>query len=239
MRGDVGEGRSVDLSTTVAVVLVAGLPSLLLLAGVVPVAEALDVAPGLVEYTAFILVWNLAVLGLLVRLVPATTGTAFGHQIRRWWRLRHDSEVVDHPVLLWVAIVAVGVLGLSSVRLVLIDAAWDLLPGPEWSINSPDANRGAPGIEIGVWVLLFQLLVRIPLTVFVEETLFRGWVQDRHGVVVASLLFAGYHLAQWWTIPGLVPFAFALGLLRLATRSIWPGAVLHAAGNVVYAISLA
>jgi len=37
----------------------------------------------------------------------------------------------------------------------------------------------------------------------------------------------------------LLPFAFVLGLLRLVTRSIWPGAVAHAAGNVGYAFSLA
>jgi membrane protease YdiL (CAAX protease family) len=123
--------------------------------------------------------------------------------------------------------------------LAVIDAVWAIAPGPSWSVNSPDANEGLLAISVPPVVVVFQILVRVPLTVFVEESLFRGWVQNRHGAIASALLFAVYHLAQWWTIPALVPFALAPSLLRVATRSIWPGATIHAVGNIVYVFTLA
>lgn len=77
--------------------------------------------------------------------------------------------------------------------------------------------------------VVLQLLVRYPLTVISEETVFRGYLQMhlRWGVVAASVAFAAYHVMQWRTIPSLLPYAFALGVLAAWTGSIITGAVLH------------
>lgn len=227
-----------DWRLTIAVVLAAALPGVLLLPVVVPVARWLDTEPGLIEYTGLSLAWKLSVLVVLAAAVAPGEGRPLRDLIARWWQREHREEDVGRPVALWALLLVLAAIGLSSVRLWLIDLGWDLAAGPEWSINTPEANRGIVGFAIGPGVVAFQLLIRIPLTVFVEETLFRGWVQERHGPFVSGTLFAAYHLAQWWTIPALIPFGLALSLLRVATRSIWPGALLHGAGNAVYAFSL-
>ena len=226
-------------ATTLGVVAGAGVPGLVLLPFVLPISRTLDIAPGLIEYCGVALCWNLATLGLLGWLLPRCTGEPFPELVRRWWARRHTDEHPRHPIALWAVAVVTGGIGVSPVRLWLIDRGWSPLPGPLWSINSPAANRGHLGISIGAAVVIFQVAIRIPLTVFVEETLFRGWVQDRHGPIAAGALFAAYHLAQWWTIPALIPFGIALSVLRVATKSIWPGAGLHALGDVAYAIQAA
>ena len=216
----------------------AALPGALLLPVVVPVARWLDTEPGLVGYTGLSFTWNLCVLVLLTTVVRHHEGLPLKELVARWWQREHTEEHVQRPVALWCLAAATAAIGLTSIRLWLIDLGWDVAAGPEWSMDSPDVNRGIIGFAIGPGVIAFQLLIRIPLTVFVEETLFRGWVQDRHGAFVSAVLFAAYHWAQWWTIPALIPFGLALSLLRVVTRSIWPGAVLHGAGNAVYAFSL-
>lgn len=230
---------SASLRTTVAVVVGAALSGLVALAAVGPVASALDEERGLVEYVGLGFALNLAILAILRFSVTSIEGRSLHSLVRSWWQRTHDDERVGNPRLVWSAVVVAGVIGLSPLRLVLIDAIWAIAPGPSWSINSPDANEGILTFTVPTAVIVLQILVRIPFTVFVEESLFRGWVQDRHGPVVSGVLFASYHLAQWWTIPALVPFGIAVSLLRVATRSIWPGAALHAAGNIGYALSLA
>lgn len=226
-------------ATTLGVVAGAGIPGFLLLPFVVPLSRALDVAPGLVEYCGVALCWNLATLSLLVWLLPRCTGEPFSRLVRRWWVGRHTDEHPRHPIAVWAGAALVGGIGVSPLRLWLIDRGWDLLRGPLWSINSPAANRGHLGLRVGAALLIFQIAIRIPLTAFVEETLFRGWVQDRHGPITAGILFAAYHLSQWWTIPALIPFGLALSLLRVATKSIWPGTALHSLGDVAYAVQAA
>lgn len=226
-------------ATTLGIVVGAGLPGLLLLPSVVPIAHTLGVAPGLVEYCGVALAWNLATVSLLVWMLPRVTGRPFVELVRGWWTRRHADEHVSHALAVWVGAAVAGGIGLSSLRLWLIDRGWDVLHGPAWSINSPAANRGNLGFTVGVTVVLFQIVLRIPLTTFVEETLFRGWVQDRHGPMAAGVLFAAYHLSQWWTIPALIPFGIALSLLRVGTKSIWPGAALHGLGDVAYALQAA
>ena len=226
------------VSTTLLVVGAAAALGLLLAALISPIADALDANKGLVEYTAFILAWHLGVLAIIAVVLPRLEGRPFGQLVGRWWVRQHRDEHVERPAILWAALIVIGLLSISPLRLWAVDTGWDLLAGPEWSVNSPAANRGDPGFSIGAGVLLLQLLVRIPLTVFVEETLFRGWVQDRHGPIASGALFAAYHWSQWWTIGALLPFGLALSLLRVATRSIWPGAILHGAGNASYAVAL-
>jgi membrane protease YdiL (CAAX protease family) len=222
---------------TIGVVFAAALPGLLLLGAVKPLAEELDMDAGLVEYTAHTLVWHLVVLALIVITLPRIQRDSFRGLVSRWWKLRQPAGGYNQA-LLWGTIAVSAAIAFSSIRLALVDAGWDVLPGPAWSINSPEANRGELGFTISAAVLTMQLLLRIPLTVFVEETLFRGWVLDRHGITASALLFAAYHFSQWWTIAALAPFGLVLALIRVATRSIWPGAIAHWFGNAVYALSL-
>ncbi|MBP2018586.1 membrane protease YdiL (CAAX protease family) [Symbiobacterium terraclitae] len=86
------------------------------------------------------------------------------------------------------------------------------------------------------------LLLFLGLTLFApvcEEVLFRGYIYRayalrgaRTAVVVSALLFAFYHL-RLQGLPGLLPAAFALGILRWRTGSLLPGVLAHAAQNSV------
>ena len=91
------------------------------------------------------------------------------------------------------------------------------------------------------------LLPRIPMFVAVlvvaplaEEWVFRGalwtFIEESFGpkvaLVVTSLLFAGYHLDPIHVV-GILPTAFALGVLRSASRSVWPGVLAHGINNVL------
>lgn len=72
-----------------------------------------------------------------------------------------------------------------------------------------------------------------------EEILFRGYIfrsyapqGARAAVTASALLFAFYHL-RLQGLPGLLPAAFALGLLRWRTGSLLPGVLAHGAQNSV------
>jgi membrane protease YdiL (CAAX protease family) len=77
-----------------------------------------------------------------------------------------------------------------------------------------------------------------------EETGFRGYMQQpierRHGVVlgvlISSVFFTLVHLSKSWAIPGMVPVAFAagvlLGLLAWASGSLIPGMIAHTAMDI-------
>lgn len=91
------------------------------------------------------------------------------------------------------------------------------------------------------------LVLFVALTVFApvcEEILFRGYIfrayalcGPRWAVVGSALLFAFYHL-RLQGLPGLLPAAFALGVLRWRTGSLLPGVLAHAAQNSVSATIL-
>ena len=225
------------LSITFGVVLAAALPGLALVGAVRPLADASDAQPALVDYAAHTLLWHSIVLVVIAIALPRLERQSFPQLVGTWWSKRLPTSGRARAGL-WFAIIVSGAVAFSPLRLALIDAGWRALPGPVWSVNSPDANRGAIPFALGPGLLVLQLIVRIPLTVFVEETLFRGWVLERHGAAISAVLFAGYHLSQWWTIGALIPFGLVLALLRTATRSMWPGAISHWIGNAMYAISL-
>jgi membrane protease YdiL (CAAX protease family) len=225
------------LSITLGVVLAAALPGVVLVGAVRPTADAAHAQPALVDYAAHTLAWHAIVLLVIALVLPRVERQSLRTLVGVWWSKRRPPS--EHPAaLLWFAIIVSGALAFSPLRLALIDVGWRALPGPAWSVNSPSGNRGAIPFAVGPGLLMLQLVVRIPLTVFVEETLFRGWVLERHGLVASAVLFAAYHLSQWWTIGALIPFGLVLALLRAATRSLWPGAIGHWVGNAMYAFSL-
>ena len=127
-----------------------------------------------------------------------------------------------------------------AVAMVALTAAWSAIPG----LRNLDASGSAASYDAGMLttgLLLFELLVRYPIGVLTEEAFFRGFLQPRIAAaapVVSGVLFALYHLQQWQTIPSLIPYGIALGMLRWWLNSIWPGVGLHYAGNALFILSL-
>lgn len=76
-----------------------------------------------------------------------------------------------------------------------------------------------------------QILVLSLLSALGEETLFRGVLHPRLGLVPAALLFAALHFPYRRTLIPWCAFAFVLGLvlglLTNAAGSLWPAIVLH------------
>jgi membrane protease YdiL (CAAX protease family) len=126
------------------------------------------------------------------------------------------------------------------IAMVLLSFAWSSIPG----LRSLDSSGSGSSYEAGTVtaaILAFELIVRYPVTVAVEEAFFRGFLLPRITVaapVVTGVLFGLYHLQQWRTIPSIIPFGIALGLLRWWLGSIWPGAALHYVGNALFILAL-
>jgi hypothetical protein len=86
-------------------------------------------------------------------------------------------------------------------------------------------------------LLLSQLLVCYPITVFAEETFFRGWLQPRlgpWGPIASALLWSSYHLEQWRTIPSLIPLGIILGVICWWTGNVRSSSVVHYLSNAVF-----
>jgi hypothetical protein len=126
------------------------------------------------------------------------------------------------------------------VAMVLLTALWSSIPGLRELAASGSGSSYDAGTVTGA-LLAFELIVRYPITVLSEEAFFRGFLQPRIAIaapVVTGVLFGLYHLQQWQTIPSLIPYGIALGLLRWWLGSIWPGVALHYAGNALFIVSL-
>jgi membrane protease YdiL (CAAX protease family) len=94
--------------------------------------------------------------------------------------------------------------------------------------------------KAGLALTLAELLVRYPLTVFAEESFFRGWLQPRlprWAPVMSGLLFAGFHLQQATTIPSLLPLGVGLGIIRWWTGDVRTTAAIHYASNAAFFLS--
>jgi membrane protease YdiL (CAAX protease family) len=127
-----------------------------------------------------------------------------------------------------------------SIVLVALTFAWGSIPGLR-QLSSSGSGSSYDAGKVTTALLVFKLLVRYPIGVLAEEAFFRGFLQPRTPVaapVVTGIFFALYHLQQWRTIPSLIPYGIALGLLRWWLGSIWPGAALHYTGNALFILSL-
>jgi membrane protease YdiL (CAAX protease family) len=73
-----------------------------------------------------------------------------------------------------------------------------------------------------------------------EETLFRGFLQPRIGLVASNVVFALVHLAYGTLVQLAVPFVLGLGLgiLYRWTRSLWAPVAAHAAFDVIQLLLL-
>jgi membrane protease YdiL (CAAX protease family) len=129
----------------------------------------------------------------------------------------------------------------ALVVLMTLSFAWTSIPGLR-SLSASTSGSSYKAGSVGLGILLFELIVRYPITVVVEETFFRGFLQSRVSLappVTAGVLFALYHLNQWQTIPSLIPYGIALGVLRWWCGSIWVGAGMHYLGDALFLLSLA
>lgn len=206
-------GRAVVLS------LAAGVPGLLTL---------LFDFPGF-AFSLSTIAWKVLMVGVMVaalrRFEGRTVDTESAGIVPVRMRARRDRTLV-------------ALLGISA--MLALTFTWDRIPGLRSLSAAGDPESYAPSAELTGALLAFELIVRYPIGVVVEESFFRGFLQPRLAVaapVVSGILFAMFHLQQWETIPSLIPFGIALGLLRWWLGSIWPGVLFHYAGNALFILS--
>lgn len=104
--------------------------------------------------------------------------------------------------------------------------------------------------DAGRWARIPIVLLTVTLVPVVEETLFRGVLLSAlrqrfpraMAVCLTSAAFALAHLGsfdyQWYALPALALFAWALAELRIRSGSIWPGVAAHACNNAVAIIAI-
>ena len=97
----------------------------------------------------------------------------------------------------------------------------------------------------GDWTILLLYLTVHFFNIFGEEFWWRGYILPRqeltHGKwtwVVHGILWAMFHITQWWTIIALLPFILLLSLMAQRLRSTWPGIVAHSLMNLPAQLSL-
>lgn len=147
---------------------------------------------------------------------------------------RLDGEV-------WGMALLAGIVGLVALLMVQAVLA-RMVTLPQQHDIDPSKH---PALTVFLWVAMGSLVAGV-----VEETSFRGYMQGpierRHGPVIAILVTAGmFGLAHFthpeWSLV-LLPFyigaATVYGMLAYLTKSILPGLVLHAGGDVLAALQL-
>ena len=175
-------------------------------------------------YLAGELVWKTATVAVMAwalwrfehrRLTGATTGFA-------------PTEAA-HPNRAGVALVGGALAGGASVLISNLLGA-----------SASSASTYGTVHKAGLVLVLAEVLVRYPLTVFAEEAFFRGWLQPRlgpRGPVLSGVLWGAYHLQQFRTIPQLLAFGVALGLLRWWRGNVRATATFHYLGDVTFFLS--
>jgi membrane protease YdiL (CAAX protease family) len=134
-----------------------------------------------------------------------------------------------------------GVALIGAAAMLALAMFWGEIPGLRELAPAGDATSYGETAKLTTGLLIFELLARYPFQVVAEEAFFRGFLQPRVALappVTVGVLFALYHLQQFGTIPSLIPFGIALGLLRWWTGSIWPGVAVHYLGNAMFIMSL-
>jgi Type II CAAX prenyl endopeptidase Rce1-like len=180
--------------------------------------------PGLVALIGD-LVWRGGMVGLLA-LAFVTTHRSFLHSVASMWTTTH-RQTIPAVVAAPAVVVCYGLAFLWS-RLPVIGKV---------SASRPGSYGNAHAVMTPIR-LFACLAVRYPITVFVEESLFHGLLQPelRYGLVIANVLFAAYHLQQWRTVPSLLPYTFAGGILYAWTGTLWVPAVVHYGLDAGYAL---
>lgn len=111
-----------------------------------------------------------------------------------------------------------------------------LFPGPHPTMETFMAMARSGSVEVAL--INTALISLVPG--FVEETLFRGYVQRRllerwtplAAVAVSSLFFAASHMDPQHII-AIVPVAIWLGVIAWRSGAVWPGMLCHASMNAL------
>lgn len=229
----VGEPPELGLLRAAGLVTASGTVGIGLLRLVQPVASTTGVHPAVIDATVAPVVLNIFNLSAMAWALRRYEGRrlslrAIGLKPLRW-RKSSDRFLDKYGPL--IPIVALLAITASPARTWLIDRVWNVLPGPEWSTNStPATMNGHFPIALTGGLVAYQVLVRNPFTVGVEETYMQGYLFPRlgsHPVVKVSLLRAWYHMFQWWAVPSVVPYAFVFGILRGWAGNPYPSIALH------------
>jgi membrane protease YdiL (CAAX protease family) len=177
-------------------------------------------------YAAGIIIWKLGTLGLLVLAV------------RRFEGRRVTAEDIGLGAALSKTerrargrVTIVGLLASGAAALVLSKIS---------AISSSNASVYGVTTKASVALIVFELAVVYPLTVFAEEAFFRGFVHPRllwAPPVLSGVLWSAYHLQQARTIPSLIPLGIALGLIRWWRGNVKATGVLHYAADASFFIA--
>lgn len=173
-------------------------------------------------YSAGIIVWKLGTLAVLVYALRRYENRGVDADALGLAPAASRSEVVARSRVAVPALIGSGAL------FFLISN----LPGVGTSAGSAQAYGSVT--KVGTGLLLFELVVRYPLTVFAEEAFFRGFLQPRltwAAPVLSGVLWAGHHFQQASTILSLVPLGAALGIIRWWTGDIRASAGVHYVSN--------
>lgn len=172
-----------------------------------------------------LIVYYAAQLGLLATLgyrKRAGVAEAFGLKRTAVWR-----AVLGVLALLAASETFVVLYGVFTNRI-----GWQMPSGPTTDLG---AYFGRDTLGLAMTVVMVVLVGP-----FFEEVVFRGvlqgYLQERIGawpaIVVAALLFSGYHLSLWEFAPVAV-MGVAAGWLAVRHRSLWPAFALHLAFNAI------
>ena len=168
------------------------------------------------------LVWAASTFGLLI-----------------WAVRRLDDRAIDFETVGLRATATTSRPGFPVALAIIVGAA---AFGVSAIVGSSATNGATYGSvrQVGLGLAAAELLVRYPISVFVEEAFFRGWMQPRlgrYGPVLSALLWAAWHLQQISTIPSLILFGLVLGFLRWWTGTIRVSGILHYLSNAAFFVS--
>ncbi|MGD9634526.1 MAG: lysostaphin resistance A-like protein [Pirellulales bacterium] len=137
----------------------------------------------------------------------------------------------------------VGPIKLAMLAGFTLSIAWTSLIATNLLFGAPASTDAVTtAVSGGSWATFTLVsIIFAVLPVFVEECLFRGYLQRRLldrwspalAVSVSTLLFALTHLDSLQHVIAVVALGFVTGLLAYRTNSIKPGMIVHALHNIV------
>lgn len=145
------------------------------------------------------------------------------------WRARLNMQW-GHASPAWIPLWCLASLGTGTVGEMLVDVS-----------QSPYAQQLKDGINsssLAYGILIMTLGALLPG--FIEEMIFRGYVQSRLlkrwpawlAVVVSSIMFAAYHLDPLYVV-AVLPIGLWLGFLAYRLGGTLPGIVCHIVNNFI------
>jgi membrane protease YdiL (CAAX protease family) len=179
------------------------------------------------------LVWQFVLVAILIR---REQGTLRWSVVREalWLRAPTSPRTGRRGGLLWLVVLALMVAFFASEFLPSLPAV------PSHDFGAFLASPAGPAFLHGSWGWFAVLVVLwVFNTVLGEELFFRGYLLPRMAGTFGrwdwlanGVLFAGYHLHVWWSIPRILADAFTLALPSRYYRSSLIGIAVHTSQSV-------